>query len=404
MKKLHIVHLSTYPVDDIRIFQKACKSELAEGYRVTQITFHDRDVEMEGVQVLGMRKPSGRFSRIFVLSWRMYREALRLNGDIYQIHHPDLIVAGILLKYAGKRVIYEPRECFRDKILSMRWIPKLLRSIVRVAFSAYERITAAFWDHIIVADRHSASVFSGLPVSVVPNYPLLKDYGTATVARRAKRKLLYVGGLADERGLSVMLTIAELLKDSDVQLELMGWFSFPEDESRLTLAKNVRYLGNHDISTVYERMVDADLGLLLLQPVPAYAYAGENTLKLFEYMWCGLPVVSSAFPNLRRIIESAECGVCVHPCDALQAAGTISRLLDDVELRRRMSANGRDAVLRAYNWPAACSVMMQAYGNVLSGTRRAVDPLPYWRAPTSRSDRPLDRIAPNLQFERTPSR
>ena len=403
MKKPHLVHLSTYPVDDIRIFQKACKSELAEGYRVTQFVIHDRDETIDGVQVRGVRRPNGRLARIFALSWRMYRRAVRLDGDIYQIHHPDLIVAGVLLKCSRKRVVYEPRECFRDKILSMRWIPRRLRSIIRVAFSAYERITAAFWDHIIVADRHTASVFSGLPVSVVPNYPLLKDCGAARVVKRAKRKLLYVGGLVDERGLAVMLTIADLLSDSDVQLELMGWFSFPEDEKRIALTKNVRYLGNHGISAVYERMVDADLGLLLLQPVPAYTYAGENTLKLFEYMWCGLPVVSSAFPNLKRIVESAECGVCVQPCDAIHAAGTISRLLDDLELRRRMSANGREAVRRAYNWPAACKVMMHAYNNVLSGTRDGVEPLPYWRSPSFRGHRSFESFAPGLRFERTPS-
>jgi glycosyltransferase involved in cell wall biosynthesis len=129
---------------------------------------------------------------------------------------------------------------------------------------------------------------------------------------------------------------------------------------------------------VYRRLVEADLGLLLLQPVPAYAYAGENTLKLFEYMWCGLPLVSSDFPNLKQIIEAAQCGICIDPCDAERAAAAILTLLEKPKLRQQMGSNGRNAVLQAYNWPAASKVMSQAYKNVLSGNHSSVEPLPLW--------------------------
>src|ERR1700687_1966666 len=127
MKQLHIVHLSTYPADDIRIFQKACNLEVAEGYRVTQIVCQARDEVVDGVEILSLPPAKGRFSRMIGLSWRMYRAARRQNADLYQFHHPDLIVAGLLLKLAGKRVIYEPREFYPDKILSMRWIPAKMR-------------------------------------------------------------------------------------------------------------------------------------------------------------------------------------------------------------------------------------------------------------------------------------
>jgi hypothetical protein len=38
----------------------------------------------------------------------------------------------------------------------------------------------------------------------------------------------------------------------------------------------------------------------------------------------------------------------------------------------------RDAVLGAYNWPAASKVLSQAYQNVLSDKRSSVEPLPLW--------------------------
>ncbi|MBS1801651.1 MAG: glycosyltransferase family 4 protein [Acidobacteria bacterium] len=378
MKVRHIVHLSTYPPDDIRIFQKACKSEVAEGYEVTQIVCHDRDEIVDGVRIRALPPSKGRLSRMVGLSWKMYREAKRQDGDIYQFHHPDLIPAGLLLKLAGKKVIYDTREFYPDKILSMRWIPAKLRPMISVGFGAYERMVSALWDHVLVADCYSTKTFTGLPISVVPNYPLLTSVERVASKQHSKRTLIYVGGLSEERGLGVMLKIAELLRDHNVELELMGTCPFPEDEKRIRAVPNVRYLGNQNLRAVYQHIAEADLGLLLLQPVPAYAYAGENTLKLFEYMWCALPLVSSDFPNLRKIIDAAQCGICIDPCNAERAAAAITDLLDRPVLRQQMGTNGRDAVLRAYNWPAASKVLSQVYKNVLSDKRSSVEPLPLW--------------------------
>src|SRR5260370_6217242 len=124
----------------------------------------------------------------------------------------------------------------------------------------------------------------------------------------------------------------------------MGDFGFPEDARPILALANVRYLGNQSLRAVYQRLVEADLGLLLLQPVPAYTYAGENTLKLFEYMWCGLLLVSSDFPNLKQIIEAAQCGICIDPCDAERAAAAILTLLEKRELRQKLGRYGRNAV------------------------------------------------------------
>lgn len=378
MDTAHIVHLSTYPADDGRIFQKSCKSEAAEGYRVTQIACHERNETRNGVAIVALPEPKGRMARMTGLSWKMYREAMRQHADIYMFHHPDLMPAGFLLKLAGKKVIYETREFFPDKILSMRWIPAPLRPLARAAFAGYERITSALWDHIVVADRHTAKAFAGRAVSVVPNYPLLLPVERNANSPGGKRILLYTGGLCDERGLAIMLKIAELLEEHNVELQLMGPCPFPGDEARIRNARNVRYFGNQSLVDVYRRMGAADLGLLLLQPVPAYTYAGENTLKLFEYMWSSLPVLSSDFPNLKRIIGTAQCGVCIDPRNAEQAATVIMNLLDQPGSCKKMGANGRKAVAEAYNWPVAWDVLSQVYRNVLSGSRASVQEPPLW--------------------------
>jgi glycosyltransferase involved in cell wall biosynthesis len=337
-----------------------------------------RSETVDGVEIVALPKPKGRLSSMTGLPWAMYREAMKHDADIYVIQHPDLIPTGLLLKRAGKKVIYETREYYPDKIPTMRWIPAMLRSFARAAFARYERVTSALWDHVIVTDRYTAKAFAGRPVSIVPNYPLLLPLEHASPRQNGKRVLLYVGGLCDERGLAVMLKIAELLQDHNVTLQLMGPCPYPGDAVRIRLAANVQYFGNQSLQAVYQRMATADLGLLLLQPVPAYTYAGENTLKLFEYMYSSLPIVSSNFPNLKRIIEAAQCGICIDPCNAQRAADAMLDLLSRPEVCETMGANGGKAVAEAYNWPAAWEVLRQVYANVLNGNRSSVPTPPFW--------------------------
>ncbi len=258
-----------------------------------------------------------------------------------------------------------------------------MRPLARVAFTFYQRMTSAAWDHVIVTDRHSAGAFTGRPTSVVPNYPLLLPVEQSAAGIRKSRTLIYVGefiriswspGHARNRGLT---------PGPECGIAVDGAFTSSEDEKLIRAAPNIKFFGNQSVRTVYERIAEADLGLLLLQPVPAYTYAGENTLKLFEYMWGALPVVSSDFPNLRRIIEGAQCGICTDPCNPTHAASAIMHLLEHPELRQEMGKNGRNAVLRAYNWPAASKVLSQVYKNVLSSNRSSVEPLPFWNVETA---------------------
>jgi glycosyltransferase involved in cell wall biosynthesis len=82
----------------------------------------------------------------------------------------------------------------------------------------------------------------------------------------------------------------------------------------------------------------------------------------------GLPVVVSNFPNLKRIVESANCGLCVDARDAKQTADTISELLDNPRLLRNLGENGRTAVLREYNWEHESRTLLRIYREILGTT------------------------------------
>ncbi len=78
-------------------------------------------------------------------------------------------------------------------------------------------------------------------------------------------------------------------------------------------------------------------------------------------MLCGLPVVASDFPEIRKVVGGAGCGVLVDPTDPDAIAEAIVYLMEHPEEARRMGENGRRAVLERYNWEEIEGRLLEVY-------------------------------------------
>lgn len=76
---------------------------------------------------------------------------------------------------------------------------------------------------------------------------------------------------------------------------------------------------------------------------------GASPLKIYEYMSCGKPIVSSRISDL-EFIEEQKAGMLVEPENPDEIAKTITRLLKDEKLRDKMGRNGREYVVKDHNW------------------------------------------------------
>lgn len=72
-------------------------------------------------------------------------------------------------------------------------------------------------------------------------------------------------------------------------------------------------------------------------------------LKVFEYLACGKPVVTSS--NIKAI-EHSQAGIIVEPENSLELADSLVYLLGNKSLRTRMGRNGRELVVREFSWEA----------------------------------------------------
>jgi glycosyltransferase involved in cell wall biosynthesis len=78
---------------------------------------------------------------------------------------------------------------------------------------------------------------------------------------------------------------------------------------------------------------------------------GLSPLKVFEYLACEKPIVSSDILNL-EFIEEQNLGILVKPEDPQDLAKAVIKLLKDDMLRKEMGKRGRKYVVKNHSWEA----------------------------------------------------
>lgn len=95
MSFLRIVHMTTvHSAIDHRIFRKECRSLARAGFDVTIIGPHPADALYEQVRICAVQPDQSRFLRMTRTVWRVYREAVRHDANIWSgnfvvVNHHD---------------------------------------------------------------------------------------------------------------------------------------------------------------------------------------------------------------------------------------------------------------------------------------------------------------------------
>lgn len=368
-KALRCCHLtSAHPPFDPRIFHKECVSLAEAGYDVSLVSPHDRHQTERNVRIIPVGRPGGRLRRFGALPWRIVLAALRERADIYHFHDPDLVPVGLLLKFLGKRVVYDVHEDSAQTILSRHWIPSWARPLLSACVGRFEKLAAGAFDAVVVATPHLERSFQGCnKVSNVKNYPRIAD-SELTSDSGDVLTFVYVGGLEEARGISEMVRALGIVsKACPATLELIGNFTeaqFESEVQQLPEWGHVRYLGRLPFETIPGKLAEAHVGIACLHPLPRFVVSYPT--KLFEYMAAGLPVIASDFPLWREFVEDAGCGLLVDPLDPEAIAAAMLGLANDPAMAKGMGAAGRTFAQRHYNWKSEETKLLAAYDAVLA--------------------------------------
>jgi glycosyltransferase involved in cell wall biosynthesis len=112
--------------------------------------------------------------------------------------------------------------------------------------------------------------------------------------------------------------------------------------------------------------------------VPHNAFEHTQTTvphKLFQYMYCGTPVIVSDCRPLKRIVEDSGAGVVFRANDVCDFARTVVRLARDAALCRTCAENGVIAARTNYAWRNDARSLVAMYNDLAQRLNQ-----PLWRA------------------------
>ncbi|MDB5933614.1 MAG: glycosyl transferase [Massilia sp.] len=372
-----VAHLtSVHRRNDTRIFLKQCRTLAAHGYDVTLVVADDAgDESNDGVAIADVGRRPGRLNRMLHTTRRVFDKAVALDADIYHLHDPELIPAGLKLKRMGKKVIFDSHEDVASQLLGKPYLGPLSRQGLSAAFSLFERYACSRFDGIVTATPFIRDKFLRINPSTVDvnNYPLPGEFDAGGRWADKEPEVCYVGGIEAMRGIRELVRACALLR-SPARLTLAGRFSDPALEAEVSAYpgwQRVVAHGQLDRAGVRRVLARAVAGLVTLHPVANYLDA--LPVKMFEYMASGIPVIASRFPLFRGIVEGGRCGLCVDPHDPVEIAAAIDYLVANPGIAKTMGANGRKAVLEQYNWPAQAIKLTDFYG-AISHAKQIVAP------------------------------
>ena len=152
--------------------------------------------------------------------------------------------------------------------------------------------------------------------------------------KKSNTKFIFVGdGLMKE-------SIIQMVKD----LNLMDNFVFI---NRVPYEEVPRYINAFDVCVILKK-----------KDIPG------SSLKLWEYMACGKPVVATNTQDY-KVLEDCNAGILVDPEKPKEVADAIVTLLKNKELREEMGKNGRKTVVKNHSWECVARDVEKVIGAVV---------------------------------------
>lgn len=137
---------------------------------------------------------------------------------------------------------------------------------------------------------------------------------------------------------------------------------------RLHLSRYIHFVGRADFNEVPRWIAACDVCVVLHRQTRSYP---GDSMKLWEYLACGRPVVATAGPGYGDTVGDLACGLSARADDPSDLARQIIALLDNAELRENMGQRGRSAVLQSHTWSARAAQLERVCQQAIERTALA---------------------------------
>ena len=206
-------------------------------------------------------------------------------------------------------------------------------------------------------------------IIVISNTPPLPDFEKSKHFSSDKLNVLYVGNIDGEfRGLDTVIDAAKVLCNYPVKFTIIG-----DGILREVLEKKVKTYGLNNIllkgriehDKLKIEFDNCDVGIVPHLANDVINYTIPN--KLFDYMSYSLPVIVSSAKPLKRIVEEENCGYVFEAGNSNDLAETILLILKNKNDLYQKGENGRQAIIKKYNWGNDQKKMLSVIEGLIKG-------------------------------------
>lgn len=242
---------------------------------------------------------------------------------------------GYSITFHGPHIFFEPTLlALREKVKYAKFI---------VCISNYCRSQMMLFSD--AEDWHKLKiVHCGVDVNQYPYSPF-KSHSTS----ETPVKLLYVGRLAAEKGVPVLLRSLITLKNEGHRFHLTLLGDGPEraaleaEVKQNGLTQMVHFGGFASQETVRDTLLESDVFIL-----PSFAEGVP--VSLMEAMACGVPVIGTNVGGVTELIEHGISGMVVAPSDEMALKSAILCYIQHPELRENVRSAARNTVENNFNF------------------------------------------------------
>ena len=294
---------------------------------------------------------------------RMIMKGRQKHYDIYHANDLNTLPQGYVcakLRFKRKKLIYDSHE-------------------VQTSRTGYGSIHGLMEKYFIrkidamIVENHTRAKYNeelyGFYPNVIHNYPFLTtvqpenkiDLHRMLQLPKDEKILLYQGGIQTGRGLDKLIEAVPHIKEGTVVLIGDGKIKpmLIQKVKEMKLEDRVKFLPKVPLKDLPSYTVNAYLGFQILNNVCFNHYSASSN-KLFEYMMAGVPVVACSFPEIQRVVEGENVGICVDSHNPLEIARAVNELTQNQEKRDFYSVNTVHA-RQKYNWDLEKKNLLNIY-------------------------------------------
>jgi glycosyltransferase involved in cell wall biosynthesis len=305
------------------------------------------------------------------------RAALSEQADVYHFHDPELIVLGMAVKALrpSRAVVYDVHEDYPSMMLEKYWLPRAVRPLIAKGAAAGNGLAAFCLDGIVAADPWVAADFQKVArdkTMTYYNFPVSSLFAENGKKISRTADLVYVGGMSERSGIFVLLDALALLASQNIRptVRLAGYTDGESGRSAIEKAiadrglnAQIDFGGRIPHSEVPSWIRSGRVGLVMLQPIPKFMKNIPS--KMFEYWACGLPVIASDLPPIRRFVSNHENGLLFSPTSPESLAHAIQYMMEHEEERERMGRLGEKQVSEEWNNETQVDQLIRFYESIL---------------------------------------